>query len=98
MANSVGGPDGLGSVTVYPSGSNGNVTPSATISGNSSSDNTGFGNPAGIAFDALGNLYVANAYGGPDGYGEHHDLPAGQQRKRYADSHDKRQPKLRPMR
>ncbi|MFZ0660131.1 MAG: SBBP repeat-containing protein [Candidatus Binataceae bacterium] len=69
VANSVGAPDGLGSVTVYPSGSNGNVTPSATISGNSSGDNTGFNFPTGLAMDASGNLYVANAYGGPDGYG-----------------------------
>ncbi|HYB90595.1 MAG TPA: NHL repeat-containing protein [Candidatus Binataceae bacterium] len=77
VANSVGGPDGLGSVTVYLGGSSGNATPSATISGNSSSDNTGFGNPAGITFDALGNLYVANASGGPDGWGSITIYPPG---------------------
>src|SRR5579862_6708653 len=56
-------------VTVHPSASNGNVTPSATISGNSGSDNTGFDFPAGIAFDSSGNLNVANVTGGPDGFG-----------------------------
>jgi hypothetical protein len=77
VANSVGGPYGWGSVTVYPAGSSGNATPTATISGDSSSDNTGFGNPAGIAFDALGNLYVANPYGGPDGWGSITIYPPG---------------------
>jgi sugar lactone lactonase YvrE len=69
VANSLGGSDGLGSVTVYSAGSAGNAAPSATISGNSSGDNTGFNSPEGIALDSLGNLYVANAYGGPDGVG-----------------------------
>ncbi len=77
VTNSAGGPDGLGSVTVYPSGSNGNVAPSVTISGNSTSDNTGFNSPSGIAFDASGNLYVANAYGGPDNYGSITIYPPG---------------------
>jgi sugar lactone lactonase YvrE len=77
VANSVGGPDAAGSVTVYPSGSKGNATPSIAISGNSSGDNTGFSFPTGIAFDALGNLYVANAYGGPDGVGSITIYPPG---------------------
>jgi hypothetical protein len=33
VANSAGGPTGIGFVTVYPAASNGNVTPSATIAG-----------------------------------------------------------------
>lgn len=77
VANSAGGPDGLGSVTVYPSSSNGNVAPSVTISGNSSSDNTGFNFPSGIALDSSGNLYVANVNGGPDGAGSITIYPAG---------------------
>jgi hypothetical protein len=69
VANSAGGPDGVGSITVYASGSNGNVAPSITISGDSNSDTTGLNFPTGLAFDAAGNLYVANATGGPDGFG-----------------------------
>jgi len=69
VANTAGGPDGLGSVTVYPAGSNGNIAPSATISGDSNSDDTSFNFPTGNAFDSSGNLYVANAGGGPDGFG-----------------------------
>jgi hypothetical protein len=44
------------SVTIYAPGSNGNISPTATISGNS----TSLENPAGIAVDAGGNLYVTN--------------------------------------
>jgi sugar lactone lactonase YvrE len=77
VANSFGGPDGLGSVTVYPARSSGNAAPSATISGNSTSDNTGFNFPTGVAFDSTGNLYVANANGGPDSYGSITIYPAG---------------------
>lgn len=40
-----GPPETLGSITVYPAGSNGNVTPSATIDGS----NAGFSNVWGIA-------------------------------------------------
>jgi sugar lactone lactonase YvrE len=47
-------------VTLYPAGSDGNVAPSATVSG----FNTGLDNPQGIALDASGNIYVAN--GGSD--------------------------------
>ncbi len=46
-------------VTVYPAGSNGNVTPSATIGGS----NTGLNYPEGIALDGSGNIYVANSEG-----------------------------------
>ena len=77
VANSAGGPDGLGSVTVYPAGSNGNIAPSVTISGDSNSDNTGFNFPTGIALDSSGNLYVANVGGGPDSFGSITVYPAG---------------------
>ena len=46
----------LDSVTVYPAGSNGNVAPSATISG----ANTGLDSPGGIALDSSGRIYVTN--------------------------------------
>lgn len=52
----------LFSVTVYPAGSNGNVSPSSMISG----DMTGLMFPTGIALDANGNIYVAND-GSPSG-------------------------------
>ncbi|MGH7813952.1 MAG: hypothetical protein ACREQI_08125 [Candidatus Binataceae bacterium] len=45
------------SVTVYPALSNGNVPPSATISGS----DTGLSDPQAIALDSSGNIYVANA-------------------------------------
>ncbi len=51
------------SVLVYPAGSNGNVAPTATISGS----NTGLNLPVGIAVDSSGNTYVTD--GGPDGGG-----------------------------
>jgi DNA-binding beta-propeller fold protein YncE len=44
------------SVTVYPSGSNGNVLPSLTISG----PNTGLNVPTGVALDIDNNIYVSN--------------------------------------
>ncbi len=47
---------GTVTVTIYPAGSNGNVAPSATISGT----NTGLNGPTGIAVDGSGNIYVAN--------------------------------------
>ncbi len=59
VANFAGG-QGTGGVTVYPAGSNGNVTPLATIAG----DSTGLDNPGGIAVDSSGKIYVANRGGG----------------------------------
>jgi sugar lactone lactonase YvrE len=44
------------SITIYSSGSNGNVAPLATIRGS----NTGLTGPTGIALDAAGNIYVVN--------------------------------------
>jgi hemin uptake protein HemP len=46
-----------GRLTVYPAGSNGNVAPATTISG----DKTGLALPVGIAVDSSGNIYSANA-------------------------------------
>ena len=51
-----GGPSNLGSVAVFPAGSNGNVTPITTISGS----NTGLNGPVGIALDSSNNIYVVN--------------------------------------
>jgi len=56
VANNGSNVDGIDAVTVYPAGSNGNVAPSATISGS----NTGLDGPSGIAVDSSGNIYVAN--------------------------------------
>src|ERR1700674_4411542 len=50
-------------VTIYPIGSNGNVAPIGTIDGTA----TGLSGSAGIAVDAGGNIYVANAFGKPSG-------------------------------
>lgn len=48
----------VGRLTVYPAGSNGNVTPVAAISGTG----TGLAYPDGIALDSDGNIYVVNFY------------------------------------
>lgn len=51
-----GNPTGLqSSVTVYPAGSNGNVTPSATITGS----NAGLNYSLDVAVDAVGQIYVS---------------------------------------
>ena len=50
------GTAGPSSVTIYTAGSNGNATPTATISG----ANTGLGRPMGLALDASGKIYVTN--------------------------------------
>jgi len=56
VANTTGGPSGLGSITIYPVLSNGDATPSATIEG----VNTGLNNPQGITLDSGGRIYVTN--------------------------------------
>ncbi len=60
-------------INVYPAGSNGNVSPAATIVG----ADTGLDGPDGIALDSGGNLYVSNGYGGPVGGGSVTIYPAG---------------------
>ena len=65
VANNETQPPCCGSVTIYPAGSNGNVTPSVTIAGG----NTGLYFPSGIALDASGNIYVTNDWGDLDGIG-----------------------------
>jgi len=70
----VGYVNGVGyGVNVYPAGSNGNVSPSASIAGT----DTGLNGPSGIALDSGGSLYVANSYGGPTGGGSVTVYPAG---------------------
>lgn len=56
VANGFGGSTTAGSITVYAPGSNGNVPPLAEISGSS----TGLKEPAGLALDASGDIYVPN--------------------------------------
>jgi sugar lactone lactonase YvrE len=68
IANRLGGPSkprryAPGVVTVYSAGSNGNVAPTATISGLA----TGLVDPLGITLDSENNIYVANASGGTSG-------------------------------
>lgn len=55
-----GNDSGNYSITVFPPGSNGNVTPIATIAG----PNTGLFFPIGIALDSNGLIYVANETSG----------------------------------
>lgn len=54
-----------GAVTVYASGSVGNVAPVQTISGS----NTGLYQPETVAFDTRANIYVPNGNGGPGNAG-----------------------------
>jgi hypothetical protein len=56
VANSGSQVGGVDSITIYLAGSNGNASPSSTISGVS----TGLAVPYGIALDSSGNIYVAN--------------------------------------
>ena len=65
VANSFGGSSGIGSVTRYAAGSNGNVAPTATLSGSS----TGLYEPVSLAMGSEDYLHVLNAFGGPDGAG-----------------------------
>jgi hypothetical protein len=61
VANLTGGALQNGSITVYASGSNGNVAPSATISG--PEVETLLLSPQGLAVDSADNIYVANTSG-----------------------------------
>ena len=69
VLNASGGPDSAGSITVYLYTNSGNATPTKTIQGTSSSNQTGFANPSGLALDGSNNIYVTNdgsASGGSD--------------------------------
>jgi sugar lactone lactonase YvrE len=68
VANQLGGPDkprsyAPGVVTVYAAGSNGNVAPTATITGLA----TDLVDPLSLTLDSENNIYVANAYGQTSG-------------------------------
>jgi len=69
VANSGGGSTETGSVTVYPAGSNGDVSPSATIAGTIADHDDGLAVPSAIAVGPDGKIYVANSDGGPSGVG-----------------------------
>ncbi|HVN63177.1 MAG TPA: SBBP repeat-containing protein [Candidatus Binataceae bacterium] len=56
VANAIGGNSRAGSITVYPAHANGDIAPSATITGS----RTGLNLPSGVALDSAGNIYVAN--------------------------------------
>jgi hypothetical protein len=57
-------PNGHGSITVYARGSNGDVAPTATITG----ANTGLQFPFGISLDSNGNIYVLNGAESPSSF------------------------------
>jgi hypothetical protein len=76
VTNNLGGYADGGTVTVYPPGSNGNAAPSQIISGS----NADLSDPAGIAVDSSGNIYVANIAATPPGsnyYGSVNIYPPG---------------------
>ncbi len=73
VGNASGGASGLGSVTIYPPDSNGDQSPSATITG----ADTGLAGVAGVAVDAGGNIYAVNASGGAGGLGSVTVYPPG---------------------
>lgn len=56
VANKFGGSSGIGSITIYPPGANGNVAPIGTIAGSS----TQLNEPLSLAIDPSGNIYVPN--------------------------------------
>jgi hypothetical protein len=64
VANEQGG-GGSGSVTEYPAGANGNVTPTIDVTGS----NTGMALPQGIALDSDGHIYVTNVGADTNGVG-----------------------------
>lgn len=73
VTNFEGGASGSGSITIYRSGSNGNVKPIGTIAG----PDTGLHDPVGVAVDCSGNIYVANYEGGPSEFGSVTVYPPG---------------------
>lgn len=78
VTNLDGGALKKGSITKYLPGATGNAAPVAVISAPSTGvDQTGLGNPVGIAVDAAANIYVANHGGGPAGVGTVTEYKAG---------------------
>lgn len=70
VANAGSQDGGSDSITVYPAGSNADVTPSATIGANGATpDNTGLNMPDAVAVPSSGGIWVANATGGTYGNG-----------------------------
>jgi hypothetical protein len=65
VANTLGGADDNGSITIFAPRTNGDATPARTIRGAS----TGIDDPVGLAIDSSGYLYVLNQSGGPDASG-----------------------------
>lgn len=64
VANSRGGPSpGVGTILEFAAGSDGNVTPIATVGG----PHTGLSIPFALTLDAMGNIYVANFESGACG-------------------------------
>lgn len=59
VANSNGGSGGNGSVTVYAAGENGNVAPTAVITGPDTQVNL----PSGVAVDSMSSIYVTTSQG-----------------------------------
>jgi secreted PhoX family phosphatase len=68
-AGSQDGAGGSDSITVYPAGSNANVSPTTTISAGGAPDNTGLNYPDAITVTPNYGIYVANALGGAGGNG-----------------------------
>ena len=61
---------GFDSVTIYPAGSNANVTPTVTIgAGGAATDNTRLNDPDAIVVGPAGHIYVANPFAGNEGNG-----------------------------
>lgn len=60
-------------INVYPAGSNGNVSPAASIAG----ADTELNDPTALALDASGSLYVSNSFGGPADAGSITVYPTG---------------------
>jgi sugar lactone lactonase YvrE len=75
VTNNIGGYADGGFITVYPPGSDRNTIPIQIISGS----NTNLVDPAGIAVDSAGNIYVADvtAYAGSNYYGAVNIYAAG---------------------
>ncbi|HVN63292.1 MAG TPA: choice-of-anchor D domain-containing protein [Candidatus Binataceae bacterium] len=64
VADYGGGPSGIGAITVYPPGANGEAAPIINITGDTAGDsNAGLDGPDAVALDAAGNIYATNGLG-----------------------------------